>query len=101
MTVDALAKHDAGSSDITDADAVMSDAGTAGQSFDAKTFNTWATNWTDCTNATFGRVHRYWTSNSAMHKEVINFSLILQVFNYKYHKCYRDNSNECTCMPIT
>lgn len=38
------------------------------------TFKTWATNWTDCTNATFSKVHRYWSSNSALHKEVTFFN---------------------------
>lgn len=34
------------------------------------TFKSWASNWSDCTNATFNKVHRYWRSNSALHKEV-------------------------------
>jgi ribosomal RNA-processing protein 12 len=68
LTVDALAKHDEQQID-QDGDVgfraesdVVSAAG--------KTFNTWATNWTECTNTTFNRVHRYWASNSAFHKEV-------------------------------
>ena len=36
----------------------------------ADTFKSWASNWSDCTNATFNKVHRYWRSNSALHKEV-------------------------------
>jgi 2-polyprenyl-3-methyl-5-hydroxy-6-metoxy-1,4-benzoquinol methylase len=38
------------------------------------TFQSWASNWSDCTNATFNRVHKYWKSNSALHKEVGNSS---------------------------
>ena len=37
----------------------------------ADTFKSWASNWSDCTNATFNKVHRYWRSNSALHKEVV------------------------------
>ncbi len=37
----------------------------------ADTFQSWASNWSDCTNATFNRVHKYWKSNSALHKEVL------------------------------
>lgn len=38
--------------------------------FDAKTFNTWATNFTNCTSLTFSRVHSQWNLNNAMHKQV-------------------------------
>jgi ribosomal RNA-processing protein 12 len=34
------------------------------------TFKSWASNWSNCTNATFNKVHKYWKSNSALHKEV-------------------------------
>jgi ribosomal RNA-processing protein 12 len=34
------------------------------------TFRSWASDWSACTNATFNKVHRYWRSNSALHKEV-------------------------------
>ena len=36
----------------------------------AKTDNTWASGITNCTNATFGRVHQFSDANSAVHKEV-------------------------------
>lgn len=68
MTVDALAKHDAAENDA-DGDAILSDVDSRSQG--GFTFNTWASNWTECTNITFSRVHRYWRSNSALHKEVI------------------------------
>ena len=70
--MDALAKHDADTidTDDLDKDVSFSEAGTESQSISAKTFNTWATNWTDCTNTSFNKVHRYWPSNSSMHKEV-------------------------------
>lgn len=69
LTVDALAKHDKGEAN-QDAVSMATDSdtqtlGTMG------TFKTWATNWTDCTNTTFSKVHRYWSSNSAAHKEVL------------------------------
>ncbi|XP_060076895.1 RRP12-like protein [Ylistrum balloti] len=70
LTVDALAKHNEVQVD-GDGDAILSgdesDRLTAG----GKTFNTWATNWTDCTNVTFNKVHRYWASNSALHREIL------------------------------
>lgn len=37
----------------------------------ADTFKSWASNWSDCTNATFNKVHKYWQSNSALHKEIL------------------------------
>ncbi len=52
-----------------DAKSFLSDATTN------DTFRSWASNWSDCTNATFNRVHRYWQSNSSLHKEVIESSL--------------------------
>ena len=73
LTQEALAKHDADAGDIDlDGDVEFADAGSsAGQSVGGKTFSTWATNWTECTNATFSKVHRYGNSNSALHKEML------------------------------
>ncbi|XP_022336615.2 RRP12-like protein isoform X1 [Crassostrea virginica] len=69
LTIDALAKHD---EQQTDKDGDVSfKAESDIVSATGKTFNTWATSWTECTNTTFGRVHRYWASNSAFHKEVL------------------------------
>ncbi|XP_052226276.1 RRP12-like protein isoform X6 [Dreissena polymorpha] len=66
LTVDALVKHDkAQGGDDVESMVTESDRQTMG------TFKTWATNWTDCTNATFSKVHRYWSSNSALHKEIL------------------------------
>ncbi|XP_052773393.1 RRP12-like protein [Mya arenaria] len=66
LTVDALVKHDKShSSTDVESMATESDQQTMG------TFKTWATNWTDCTNTTFSKVHRYWSSNSALHKEIL------------------------------
>lgn len=65
LTVGALAKHDQSHGE----DVTMSDSMSDSRSQSAATFQTWASNWTDCTNTTFGRVHRYWTSGSAFHKE--------------------------------
>lgn len=47
-----------------------------GSEFDAtsiggNTFKTFATNFTECTNVTFNQIHRLWTSNSALHKEML------------------------------
>ena len=50
----------------------------------AKTANTWASDYTDCTNATFGRVHRFSVTNSAMHKEVII------ILNYNKYLCIKN-----------
>lgn len=60
LTVEALQKHEGAEVDKIDL-----------ENADAKTFNTWATNWTECTNATFSRVHRLWHSNSALHREIL------------------------------
>lgn len=66
LTVDALAKHDQSHAE-NDGESMVSDSDqqTAG------TFKTWATNWTECTNTTFSKVHRYWSSNSSLHKEIL------------------------------
>ena len=40
---------------------------------DAKTFNTWATSFTNCTNLTFSRVHNQWNLNNAVHKQVSQY----------------------------
>lgn len=68
MTVEALAKHNEEVGDEEGDDVEM--AQTDLQSVGARTFSTWASNWTECTNTTFSRVHRFWHSNSALHKEV-------------------------------
>ena len=49
-----------------DAKSILSDAES-----NADTFRSWASNWSDCTNATFNKVHKYWQSNSALHKEIL------------------------------
>ena len=72
LTVEALAKHDATQLGHADRD-IRADSQSIGSN-DGKsfgTFNTFASNWTDCTNATFSRVHRHWGANAtAYHKEV-------------------------------
>lgn len=74
LTMDALAKHDKTGDNDVESMAADSDQQTMG------TFKTWATNWTECTNATFSKVHRYWASNSALHKEVtLLFSKLLNI----------------------
>lgn len=73
LTVDALAKHDEDhfSKDTDSLQEGFEKLSTSDKlSVGAKTFNTWATNYTECTNVTFNKVHRYWSSNSALHKEV-------------------------------
>lgn len=67
LTEKALAELDSMSikNDNFDNKSIISDA----DSID--TFRSWASNWSDCTNATFNRVHRYWRSNSALHKEIL------------------------------
>ena len=64
LTVDALAKHDAGQAEVASAQS----EGSVSHSIGGKSFTTWATNWTECTNTTFSRVMRF--ANSALHKEV-------------------------------
>ncbi|CAH1783394.1 unnamed protein product, partial [Owenia fusiformis] len=69
LTKEALARHNEADPDNTD-DVGMSEISDV-QSVGGNTFQTWATNWTDCTNNTFSKVTRYWASNSAMHKEIL------------------------------
>ena len=79
LTVEALAKHDAKEGD--DEDVGMLDAQSEGRgTVGGRTMSTWASNWTDCTNATFGRVHRYWSSSSALHKEVTHGSVVVSSY---------------------
>ena len=86
LTVEALAKHDAKEGDAEDVgmlDTQSVGRGTAG----GHTMSTWASNWTECTNATFGRVHRFWSSSSALHKEVNKWvhtrdGVIVLVYSY-------------------
>ncbi|XP_064601005.1 RRP12-like protein [Liolophura sinensis] len=72
LTEAALAKHnesqedESGNKHMVD---VLSE--TDKLSVTAKTMNSWASNWTECTNTSFGRVLRYCKSNSALHKEIL------------------------------
>ena len=69
LTRKALAELDSmslGNDNFEDSKSVVSDGDNS-----ADSFRSWATNWSDCTNATFNKVHKYWRSNSAFHKEVI------------------------------
>ncbi|XP_074641768.1 RRP12-like protein isoform X2 [Tubulanus polymorphus] len=68
LTIDAITKHNQAHRDTDPAVDIDNEDAISDH---AKTFNTWATNWTDCTNATFSRVHRFWSSNSEMHKELL------------------------------
>lgn len=66
LTAAALAKLDASNEQMS----------VEGSEFDAtsiggNTFKTFATNFTECTNVTFNQIHRLWTSNSALHKEML------------------------------
>ena len=68
LTVDALARHEA--QHICDQNSEC-DAQSVGLRSLAKSNCTWASQWTECTNATFGNVlRRFSMSNSAQHKEV-------------------------------
>ena len=62
LTLSALAKHDAQCMDIGSSDV---------DTQSVASFNTWATNFTNTTNATFSKVNRYWSSGSAFHNEVL------------------------------
>ncbi|RUS76379.1 hypothetical protein EGW08_015859 [Elysia chlorotica] len=66
LTLKALEKHNQVTGGFTEA-SIQDDA----TSFGGTTFNTWATNMTGCTNATFSRVHRYINSNSSVQKEIL------------------------------
>ncbi|GFR68565.1 ribosomal RNA processing 12 homolog [Elysia marginata] len=66
LTLKALEKHNEVTGGFTEA-SLQDDA----TSFGGTTFNTWATNMTGCTNATFSRVHRYINSNSSVQKEIL------------------------------
>ncbi|KAL8567931.1 hypothetical protein ACOMHN_059053 [Nucella lapillus] len=62
LTLEAMQKHDG--------DEQM-EVSQGNRAFDAQTFKTWATNFTDCTNLTFSGVHKLWNSSSALHKEIL------------------------------
>lgn len=86
LTMDALAKHDESQfSHDTDSNQGGFDKMSASDklSIGAKTFNTWATNYTECTNATFNKVHRYWASNTAYHKEVWHTYMCICALYYR------------------
>ena len=76
LTEAALAKHNEAHKDAEDDAMLSSTPGIETGSVTANTFNTWATSYTDCTNATFSKVNRYWNSNSAQHKEVWQMYLL-------------------------
>ena len=74
LTVEALQQHNTSTSDDRALDSI-SDAGSIG-GHSANTFKTWASNWTDCTNATFSKVHSRFNANSTEYqREVSSFSL--------------------------
>lgn len=70
LTQEALKQHETENQPGFDSDDAMSQTANSSGKFSEKTFSTWASNYTSCTNATFSRVHRYWSSNSELHKEV-------------------------------
>ena len=73
LTVEALQQHNTSTSDDRALDSI-SDAGSIG-GHSANTFKTWASNWTDCTNATFSKVHSRFNANSTEYqREVSSFS---------------------------
>lgn len=76
LTVDAVEKHDRSQRE-NDAESMVTDSDQQTMG----TFKTWATNWTECTNTTFSKVHRYWSSNSALHKEVMYSCSLLYSFS--------------------
>ena len=66
-----------GSSTLTEVNLANHDIKTTGQSVvsdisseSGRTFQTWTSNWSDCTRATFGGVEGLWNSCFAIHKEV-------------------------------
>lgn len=70
LTTEALAKFDP-THHFKLNDAELMDIGGDNDNQSIASFESWASNWSDCTNATFNKVHKYWRSNSAMHKEVL------------------------------
>ncbi|XP_059163286.1 RRP12-like protein [Physella acuta] len=66
LTLEALEKHNESVGGFTEA-SMQDDSATVG----GTTFNTWATNLTGCTNATFRGIHRYINSNSSVQKEIL------------------------------
>ena len=66
MTSQALAQLNAANNEHQfDSKSLISDNESVG------TFESWASQWSDCTNATFNRIHNFWRSNSSMHKEIL------------------------------
>ena len=76
-----MAKHDGREPSEHAMDALSDGVSVGGHT--TNTFNTWATNYTDCTNATFSKIHKNWSANaSAYHKEVC-FTLLASVLLIK------------------
>ncbi|CAM1307241.1 RRP12 (predicted), partial [Pycnogonum litorale] len=70
LTTDALTKHDLIQNEETEkpgADEGERDVESVG----GNTFNTFATNWTQCSNPCFNRLLKNWESNSELHKEML------------------------------
>jgi hypothetical protein len=96
LTTKALAQLDSQSMNNVnlnnfDSKSIISDADSA------DTFRSWASNWSDCTNATFNKVHRYWRSNSALHKEVIKCSINCLVFEFQVNLCLIKSKRSWLC----
>lgn len=85
LTVDAVARHEAEHAcDEHLGCCAENDAHSIGAHSAAKTNCSWVSQWTDCTNITFGKVmQRFSLSNLAQHKEVCFVLHVLQInINY-------------------
>ncbi|KAJ8317039.1 hypothetical protein KUTeg_004943 [Tegillarca granosa] len=78
LTVDALAKHDATNVE-KDGDVILSDPDFDVQTAGGSTFKTWATNWTECTNATFSRMTALETTTSTESLTAIMYLISLAI----------------------
>lgn len=72
LTTDAIRKHDAVSSFIPPACSSQSEMeNDASEESSFKTFNTFASDWSDCSNKSFSKLMHVFRPDSAMHKEML------------------------------
>lgn len=88
LTVDALKLHNelqTGSLELGRKDAAMEEE--ANEAVSERTSGTFLSGLSDCSNLTFRKVQRYWESNSAAHKEVLNATsrdILIRMNNVHY-----------------
>ena len=74
LTVEALEKHNADVIDDDNSFDTLSNANSIG-GFSKTSIQTWATHLTDCTNATFSKVHARFDANASEHQREVSLKM--------------------------